>query len=49
MYFYCCNHKDQITKYSQKFTSKKKAKIWYQKHGKKLEQKFNRNLELVER
>lgn len=49
MFIYCVSHKKKITKYSQKFTSKRKARIWYNKHGKKLELKFNRKLELVER
>lgn len=49
MFIYCVSHKKKITKYSQKFTSKRKARIWYNKHGKKLELKFNRKLELVEK
>ena len=34
-------------KYSGKFFSKEQADVWYNRHGKELEQVFNRTLKLV--
>ena len=49
MFKYEVEHKKKLTPYSQNFKSKKKARIWYNNHGKKLEQKFNRTFILVDR
>jgi len=46
MYYYGVEHRKKVTKYSEKFSSKRKATIWYKTYGKKLEVKFNRQLEL---
>ena len=46
MYYYGVEHRKKVTKYSEKFSSKRKAKLWYSNYGKKLEKKFNRQLEL---
>jgi len=46
MYYYGVEHRKKVTKYSEKFSSKRKAKLWYKSYGKRLEIKFNRQLEL---